>query len=116
MASNYRPIYLTSVTYKIMEHTLFRHTCLYLDDHGISSNLQHGFSTGFFCKTVENVLQKFASNLDHRCRAVPRLSQVWGGGGCRAKISQWKIKNPEYFRDMYTKKLNYSLEYFYHSY
>ena len=43
IASNYRPISLTSVPCKIMEHISFPHIMSHLDKHDILTDAQHGF-------------------------------------------------------------------------
>ena len=46
-AENYRPVSLTCVTCKLMEHILCSHIRSHLDLHGILSPLQHGFELVF---------------------------------------------------------------------
>ena len=68
-ASNYRPISLTSVVCKIMEHILFRHMMLHMDDHNILTKFQHGFREGHSCESQLIIaLQDFARNLDKGCQ------------------------------------------------
>ena len=43
VASNYRPVSLTSVCCKLLEHIVCKHIRNHLDDHGILNNRQHGF-------------------------------------------------------------------------
>ena len=43
LASNYRPIFFTSVTSKILEHIICHHIWNHLEDHNVLSNFQHGF-------------------------------------------------------------------------
>ena len=50
-AENYRPVSLTCVTCKLMEHILCSHISSHLDLHGILSPLQHGFRARFSCET-----------------------------------------------------------------
>ena len=40
---NYRPVSLTSVTYKLMEHIMFKHIMQYLDKYSILVDYQKGF-------------------------------------------------------------------------
>jgi len=43
-ACNYRPVSLTSVPCKILEHIIFHHTMGHLDAHHVLVNYQHGFA------------------------------------------------------------------------
>ena len=51
LAENYRPVSLTCVCCKIMEHIICSHIRSHLDKHGILSCLQHGFRKFFSCET-----------------------------------------------------------------
>ena len=42
-ASNYRPVSLTSVCCKLLEHIVCRHILQHLEKYNILSDLQHGF-------------------------------------------------------------------------
>ncbi len=48
---NYRPISLTSVTCKLLEHIIYRHMLNHLQNHNILTHLNHGFRSGFSCET-----------------------------------------------------------------
>jgi hypothetical protein len=43
---NYRPVSLTSVTCKILEHIICRHLLKHLEKNKILINLNHGFMSG----------------------------------------------------------------------
>ena len=51
LSENYRPVSLTCVCCKIMEHIICTHIRSPLDEHGILSCLQHGFRKLFSCET-----------------------------------------------------------------
>jgi len=51
MASNYRPVSLTCVCCKLLEHILCSHIMSHLDEHNILSSLQHGFRAKHSCDT-----------------------------------------------------------------
>ena len=51
LPENYRPISLTSVPCKILEHIIYRHLMTYLEEHNILTDLNHGFRAGFSCET-----------------------------------------------------------------
>ena len=66
LASNYRPISLTSVSCKIMEHIIFSHSMSRLEEFKILSDIQHGFCKSHLCETKPLVtLEDLARNLDH---------------------------------------------------
>ena len=51
LAENYRPVSLTCVACKIMEHIICTHVRGHLDRHGILSRVQHGFRSMYSCET-----------------------------------------------------------------
>ena len=51
VAANYRPVSLTSIVCKIMEHVVCSHIWKHLDTLGILSPYQHGFRKGHSCET-----------------------------------------------------------------
>ena len=64
MASNYRPISLTSVCCKNLEHIICKHMLNHLENNNIISPLQHGFSNGHSCEsqlilTMHDIMQNF---------------------------------------------------------
>ncbi|KAL8561533.1 hypothetical protein ACOMHN_057227 [Nucella lapillus] len=50
-AENYRPISLTSVINKLLEHIICRNILTHLEKHDILTNLNHGFRSGYSCDT-----------------------------------------------------------------
>ena len=50
-ALNYRPVSLTCITCKLFEHIVCKHILGHLEEHGILTDLQHGFRTGRSCET-----------------------------------------------------------------
>ena len=66
LAENYRPISLTSVPCKILEHMICRHLLNHLDNK-ILTNLNHGFRSGYSCETqllttVSDFVTSFENN------------------------------------------------------
>ena len=64
LPSNYRPVSLTSVCCKLLEHIICRHVLKHLENHKILTNLQHGFRSGHSCEsqliiTMQDVLNTF---------------------------------------------------------
>ena len=51
LASNYRPVSLTSVCCKLLEHIVCRHLMSHLESNNILTHLNHGFRAGFSCET-----------------------------------------------------------------
>ena len=49
--ANYRPVSLTCILCKLMEHTLCTHIRGHLDKHGILSEANHGFRSKHSCKS-----------------------------------------------------------------
>ena len=69
-AVNYRPVSLTCITCKLFEHIVCKHILGHLEEHGILTDLQHGFSTGRSCETqLITTFHDIASELTTR-RAV----------------------------------------------
>ena len=51
LASNYRPVSLTSVSCKVLEHIIFRSIMDHVDVHKILKFFQHGFRANHSCET-----------------------------------------------------------------
>ena len=65
-ACNYRPVSLTSVPCKILEHIIFHHIMGHLDAHHVLVNYQHGFRQGHSCESqLITIVEHLARNLDH---------------------------------------------------
>ena len=67
LAENYRPISLTSVPCKILEHVICRHLLNHLENNKILTNLNHGFRSGYSCETqllttVHDFVTSFENN------------------------------------------------------
>ena len=64
--ANYRPVSLTSVTCKLMEHILFHHIMCHLEKYSILSHFQHGFRSKHSCESQLIItIEDLARNLDH---------------------------------------------------
>ena len=50
-AENYRPVSLTSVPCKLLEHIICKHIMKHLERHRILTSLNHGFGSGYSCET-----------------------------------------------------------------
>ena len=51
-AANYRPVSLTSVHCKLLEHIIYRSIMIYLNSFDILVDAQHGFRPGRSCETL----------------------------------------------------------------
>ena len=49
--SNYRPVSLTSICSKVLEHIIHGHIMKHLDKHQILTDYQHGFRASRFCES-----------------------------------------------------------------
>jgi hypothetical protein len=104
-ASNYRPVSLTSVPCKILEHVVHSHIMKYFDTHNILTCQQHGFRKAHSCETqliqtihdfatsrnnnvqTDVVIMDFSKAFDvvpHN-RLLLKLSQYGVGG----KVKRW---------------------------
>ena len=64
--ANYRPVSLTSVTCKLMEHILFHHIMCHLEKFNILCHFQHGFRSKHSCESQLIItIKDLARNLDH---------------------------------------------------
>lgn len=50
-AENYRPVSITSVPCKLLEHIICKHILKHLDKHRVLTSLNHGFRSGYSCET-----------------------------------------------------------------
>lgn len=65
--SNYRPISLTSVLCKTLEHISYSNIMSHLEEHSLLSDLQHGFRKGFSCKSqLILTLHDLAKHFEHK--------------------------------------------------
>ena len=65
--SNYRPVSLTSIPSKILEHVIYRHLMTHLEANAILSDAQHGFRKGRSCETqLLFILENLTKTLDNR--------------------------------------------------
>ena len=63
LAENYRPVSLTSVSCKLLEHIICKHILDHLEINNILTSLNHGFRSGYSCETqllttVHDLLQQ----------------------------------------------------------
>jgi hypothetical protein len=66
-ASNYRPVSLTSVCSKVLEHIIHSQTMNFLDKHKLLNTYQHGFRQRHSCETqLIQTLQDLTFSLDKR--------------------------------------------------
>ena len=64
--SNYRPIPLTCITSKIMEHIIVTNIMTHFDSNNLLSPFQHGFRSKHSCETqLVNFTQEIFDNLEN---------------------------------------------------
>ena len=51
LPENYRPVSLTCVLSKLLEHIICHHMLTHLDKHQVLTSLNHGFRSGYSCET-----------------------------------------------------------------
>jgi hypothetical protein len=66
-AENYRPVSLTSITCKLLEHMICKHIFTNLETYNILTSLNHGFRSGYSCETqlivtLSDLLQSYDQN------------------------------------------------------
>ena len=69
-ASNYRPISLTAICCKIMEHIIYHSIIEHLNQYNILNKFQYGFRQGFSCEA------QLASVIEDILFAMDNLHQV----------------------------------------
>ena len=67
MPSNYRPVSITSMCSKLVEHIIFFHVMDHFDLHNVLDDAQHGFRPGRSCESQLIITsQDLAKSLDNR--------------------------------------------------
>ena len=70
LPANYRPISLTSVSCKLLEHIIFRNIMAHVEKHHILKPYQHGFLKNHSCETqLINTVEEIMYYLDHETGA-----------------------------------------------
>ena len=68
--ANYRPVSLTSIPCKLLEHIIHHHIMEHLDLHRVLTNRQHGFRRGRSCDTqLAGLIDDLAKILDAKSQA-----------------------------------------------
>ena len=67
LPENYRPVSLTSISCKVMEHIVCHHVLEHLDQHRILSSFQYGFRAMRSCETqLLTTIHDFMTNYDNK--------------------------------------------------
>ena len=82
LAVNYRPVSLTCVCCKLLEHILYSHIMGHLQTNNLLSVNQHGFRSGFSCETqliltVHDLLESFEHKHRVDIGVLEYASSVW---------------------------------------
>ena len=64
--ANYRPVSLTSIVSKVMEHILCKHILDHLEHHGALTAMQHGFRRGWSCETQLLTIDDLVRSYDRK--------------------------------------------------
>ena len=68
-AANYRPVSLTSLCCKLLEHVIVSKTAMHLERHNILNDCQHGFRAKRSCETQTLTLyHELAASLDKKIK------------------------------------------------
>lgn len=64
--ANYRPVSLTCILTKLLEHIIVKHLLDHFEKNNILTNLQHGFRSGYSCETqLLNTIDDLAEAYDN---------------------------------------------------
>ena len=74
--SNYRPVSLTSVTCKLMEHIIYSQVMRHYTKHNFINGIQHGFLKGLSCDT------QLVTTVEELQRGLDRKTQYDVNGTC----------------------------------
>ena len=67
LACNYRPVSLTCVPCKLLEHIVISNTIAHLDEYKLLSDRKHAFRKGHSCETqLTTLINDWATILDKR--------------------------------------------------
>jgi len=105
LAQNYRPVSLTSVTCKLLEHIICSHLLKHLEKHKILTDLNHGFRAGHSCETqLVMTLHDLCGSFEKNCQTDvaildfsaafdtvphPKLLEKLDGYGIRGNLHAW---------------------------
>ena len=105
LAENYRPVSLTCVLSKLLEHIVCRAMLVHFEKHNVLTNRNHGFRAGYSCETQLAVtIDDLMRNLDNKLQTdvvildfskafdtVPhdRLLHKLESYGIRGRLLQW---------------------------
>ena len=90
--ANYRPVSLTSICCKILEHIVHSHVITHLDDHHLLNDAQHGFRKRRSCESqLILTVQDLAKGLNdgEQIDAVLRLLEKFCHNGVRDSLNKW---------------------------
>ena len=67
-AENYRPVSLTSISCKLLEHILYSHILKHFEQYNVLTQLNHGFRSGYSTETqllvtLQDLFKSFDQNI-----------------------------------------------------
>ena len=65
-AANYRPVSLTCISCKLMEHVISSNLMKHLEEHSILTDAQHGFRKRRSCESQLSTVHDLAMGIENR--------------------------------------------------
>ena len=92
-ASNYRPVSLTSVPCKVLEHVVHSHIMKHFDAHNILTSQQHGFRAAHSCETqLIQTIHDFATSRNNLTQ-TDVISWIFLRGGFKTQPPvDWRFR------------------------
>ena len=94
LPSNYRPVSLTCVTTKLMEHIIFHSIMEHIDNHQLLAQYQHGFrqqhsTESQLVNTLEEITRSVDNNIQTDVLILDFFQGVWHGSSPTFTEENW---------------------------